>query len=554
MEFDVVFLNGTVIDGSGAKPLRADVGVRGDRIAAIGDLSNVESKEEVDCSGLTVSPGFIDIHTHYDPQILWDPELTPTSWYGVTTVILGNCGFNLAPIRPELHDSCIEVLGNVEAMSVEALKTGISWDFETFAEYLEAVERRSPALNFGVLAGHTSLRLYSLGVEGAHAPADAAGIKAMQKAFEDAMSAGAFGLSTSRSPSHVGIGGRPVPSRMATTDEIFQLADVLREGHVGLVQGVNGPGLKIADFARLARTTGRPVTWTSLHQGVDGGKHWDMSHETSEARHDGVDIWAQMSCEPIVSQFTLEQPYFFASMPAFSGLVKGTREQRKAAFADPAWRKEADRQLSANVEKRSFEIRSDRILVAESPSRPELVGKFISDIGGSGRTTLDVMTELSLADDLKTRFDLIMFNYEEDDVAKLLAEDSSLLGLSDAGAHASQICDAAFALQLLGRYVRERGDFPLEFGVWRLTGHPASVFGISERGLLKDGYFADICVFDAKTVRQTPSQRVYDLPAGADRLIKHSIGIEHVMVNGTFIRYAGQSRTGTARGRRLRPS
>jgi N-acyl-D-amino-acid deacylase len=240
-------------------------------------------------------------------------------------------------------------------------------------------------------------------------------------------------------------------------------------------------------------------------------------------------------------------------MPAFGRLSAGSRDQRLAAFADAAWRKEAEEQMLDNTQHRSFEIRYDRISVAESSSHPEFIGRTISNIAGSDRSGLDIMVELALADDLKTRFEHVMFNYDEDDVAKLLAQESSLLGLSDAGAHASQICDSAFALHLLGRFVRERGDFPLEFGIWRLTGHPASVFGIHERGLLKEGYFADICVFDPNAIKQTPSIRVYDLPASADRLIKHPIGIEHVMVNGGFIRRNGQSHVGTGRGRLLGP-
>ena len=551
MAYDVIFSGGTVVDGSGDAPRRADVGVTGERILAIGDLGAVQAVERVDCTGRVVSPGFIDIHTHYDPQILWDSNLTPSSWYGVTTVMLGNCGFTVAPMRPQTRKACIEMLGNVEAMSVKALEEGISWEFESFAEYLAAIERRKPILNVGVMVGHTTLRMHEMGEDTQRAATDTE-VRGMRKQLDLAMRAGAWGLSTSKSPAQVGAGGKPVASRLAEFSELLELSSALADAGAGVIQGVGGPGLGIPQWAQLARRSGRPVTWCSLHQGVDGGRHWEYSKATAQARSEGADLWAQMTCMANNAQFMLRTPYILNGVPAFGKIASLPHEERLAILSDKTWQAEAQRQIDANEEKRSFQIRWDRVYLVETTVHHDLVGRTMQEIAGN-RPPLEVCVELSRAEDLRTRFKLILFNYDEDEVARLLAQDSSILGLGDAGAHASQLCDGSFPMRLLGHYVRKRRDFPLEFGVWRMTGHPAKVYGMKERGLVRNGYFADLCVFDPQAIAEGPEKRVFDLPAGADRLIKDPIGIDHVMVNGKFIKRSGNNLPGTEAGRLLRP-
>lgn len=551
MQYDTIFSGGLLVDGTGSAPVRADVAVNGERIAAVGDLSAAQAHDRVDCTGLAVSPGFIDIHTHYDPQILWDAEVTPTSWYGVTTILMGNCGLTLAPMRPASRQTCMDTLGTVEAMSVDALKEGIKWEFESFADYLKAVERRKPAVNVAGFVGHTALRMYALqnDANGVPTPAE---VGQMQSELEAAMSAGAWGFSTSRSPAHVDANGRPVPSRMATFDEVAGLCDVLGSARAGVIQGVNGPGLSVADFGKLALRSKRPTTWTSLHQGVDGSRQWDYVRDTMNARSEGANLWAQMACAAITSHFTLERPYFFASVPAFAKLANYSNAERMKAMADPSWQEEAQSQFAANKEKRSFQIRFDRISVDESEKHPDLVGRTLTDIAGPGRSPLQAMVELANEEGLQTRFKLVMFNHDEDEVVRLLKQDSVVLGLGDGGAHVSQFCQADFPVRMLGHFVRDRGDFPLEFAVWRLTGHLARVFGFKERGEIKPTYHADICVFNPATIAQGPNKRVYDLPAGADRVVKEPVGVEHVMVNGKFIRRSGRSIEKSAAGRVLR--
>jgi N-acyl-D-aspartate/D-glutamate deacylase len=552
MAYDTIFAGGMVVDGTGAPPFRADVGVSGDRIAVVGDLSAAAARERIDCTGLAVSPGFIDVHSHYDPQVLWDAELTPTSWYGVTTVIMGNCGLTLAPMRPAARGACMESLGTVEAMSVDALKAGITWNFESFGEYLEVVKSRRTSINVASFVGHTALRMYEMAEDpgGVATPDDVA---RMQRQLETAMAAGAWGFSTSRSPAHVDGKGRPIPSRAASYDEVAALCDVLGSAGAGVIQGVNGPGLPVTDFGRLALRARRPTTWTSLHQGVDGNQQWNYLRDTLEARSQGANLWAQMACAAISSHFTLEQPYFFHSVPGFARISGLPVAQRIAAMRDKAWQTEVEAEFAANTARRSFQIRFDRIFVDESKAHANLVGRSIAEIAGPAGSGMATMVELAAREELQTRFKLVMFNFDEDEVARLLRQDPVLLGLGDGGAHVSQFCQADFPVRLLGHFVRERRDFPLEFGVWRLTGHLARVFGFRERGEIKPTYHADLCVFNPATIAEGRNQRWHDLPAGADRVVKEPAGIEHVMVNGTLIRRAGRNVTGTGSGRVLRP-
>jgi len=540
MALDLLLTNGTVIDGSGQPAYRADVGLSGDRIVKVDALAETEAREVVDCSGLVVAPGFIDIHTHYDPQVLWDPALTPSSWFGVTTVLMGNCGFSIAPTREGDRQTCIETLENVEAMSKVALDTGIDWEFETFGEYLDAVARRPLALNVASMVGHTALRMYVMGPSAFTRPATTDEIREMQVVLEDSIASGACGFATSKSPSHVGAGGLPVPSRLAENDEIFALADVFNNAGRGILQTLGGPGFGIPEFSVVAQRSGRPVTWCSLHEGVSGGAHWDLSKATQQAREEGVDLWAQMGCLPVVARFRLDHPYILESVRAFGELSSRPETERLDAYRDKAWRDRAFTEMVENKAGRTFEFDWSRMFVSESIAQEDLIGRRLSDLAEErGTSALDVMLDLALKEDLSTRYEFVLFNSDEDQVGALLRQDSTILGLSDAGAHASQLCDASYALHLLGHFVRERHEFSLEFGVWRLTGHPATALGFDERGFLRPGYIADVCVFDPNTIAELPSERVHDLPGGADRLIKRPVGVEHVLVNGTFIRRDG---------------
>lgn len=529
----VLLRGGIVVDGTGTPRHEADVLLEGDRIAAVGPGLDATGASTIDVDGLVVSPGFIDIHTHYDAQILWDPDLTPSSYHGVTTVVMGNCGFGIAPTRVDDRDTVIRTLENVEGMAADALREGIEWTFESFPEYLDALDARELRLNVGAMIGHSPLRLFVLGsdIEG---PATEAQVAEMRTLVEEAVAAGALGFATSRSPNHQGAGGRPVPSFFATDDEIFAIAGALKDVGTGVVQVTPGSGFGTRELAELALRTERPVTWTALLAGAGGrGKTKEILDRTAAL---GGEVWPQTACRPVVMQVTMADPYPFATAAPFKEVLAVPTDRRADRYSDPDWRDAARREID-----QFWGDRWHLVSVDESETRQDLVGASVLDLAGSwGVHPLDVLVDLSLADGLGTRFRVVVANDDETELEALLLDPRAVLGLSDAGAHASQLCDACFSTHLLGHWVRERGVLDLEFAVWRLTAHAAQVLRIPRRGRLVPGYAADIVVFDADRVGVGPMERVRDLPAGADRLVNHGMGIEHVFVNGGHVVRSGE--------------
>jgi N-acyl-D-aspartate/D-glutamate deacylase len=537
MQFDVLLEGGTIIDGSGRPGFAGSVGIDGDTIRAVGDLADAEAAVRIDCSSLAVSPGFIDIHTHYDAPVLWDRDLTPSSWYGVTTVLFGNCSFSIAPSRndTESHRIAAGILETAEGMSRDVLDAGISWEFETFDEYLDCLRQRRTALNVGALVGHSMLRVYSMGPAAFDRPASDQERESMGGELARALEAGAFGFSTARS-GHVAF-GRPIPSRIADKDEMWGLVGVLAEVGAGITQVIGGPDLDVADFARMAKVSSRPVTWSPLRTRPRTQKHWAQLAATERYQANGVRLWPQVGCEPVGVELSFAEPLMFEAIPGFAKLNGVSVDVRRAALGDARWRRTIEREL---LENELMDCAFERIVIQTSTSTPELRGRVISELAEEQRTNpFDVMAELALADDLQTRFTAYILDYDDDEVGRLLERSSVLVGLSDAGAHQGQLCDAGFACRLLSHWVRDRHQFPIEEAVWKLTGQPADAFGIRDRGRLSAGAKADVCVFNPTTVGEGELLRSYDLPAGGERLVREAIGVEHVLVNGQFIRRNG---------------
>lgn len=532
-----------IADGTGSPLRRADVRIEGDRIAEILEPGATGGDEEtIELEGLVLAPGFIDCHTHYDAQILWDRDLTPSCWHGVTTVVMGNCGFGIAPTRPEHRETIARTLENVEGMSVEALTEGIPWTFETFPEYLDAIDATPTRLHTAVLLGHSPLRLYVLGDDATEREANDDEIAEMRRLTAEALDAGAIGFASSKNKVHAGAWGKPVPSRLSTADEIFRIGRALGEKARGTFQITRGTDFQIPQLARLSLETGRPVTWTALVSTPDA------ADELAEGSDLGGAVWPQVACRPIVLQLTLEDPGPLAAARCFAEVLSKPRAERAQLYADPAWREQArpafDRVWSGHATK---------ISVAETEIHLDLLGQSIAEIGEArGAHPFDVLCELAVAEDLRTRFALIIANDDEAILADLLQDDRTLLGLSDAGAHASQLCDAVFSTHLLEYWVREKQVLSLEKAVWRLTGQPAEVFGLHDRGRISPGLAADLVAFDPDWIGVEPMQRVFDLPAGADRLIAGSRGIDHVWVAGTSIRRNGVDVPDARPGRLLR--
>jgi N-acyl-D-aspartate/D-glutamate deacylase len=539
---------GTLIDGTGAAARSADVLVDRDRIAAVGPSGTVaggSGAAVVDLDGLVLAPGFIDVHTHYDAQILWDGDLTPSSWHGVTSVIMGNCGFGVAPTRPEHRDVVARTLENVEGMALDALEAGIDWCFESFPEYLRAIDERPKRLNVGAFVGHSPLRLFVVGTD--ERPATPDEVEAMRAVVREAVEAGAIGFSTSRQPAHQGAYGRPVPSRFAEVDEVEALAAVLGELGRGVIQVSIGPGLFVDQFSALATRHGVPVTWTALVARADKPGAALRTVERGAALPG--EVYPQIACRPIVMQIAMTDPGPLAEIDAWKEVLALPREERAGLYADADWR---ERAREATLE--AWSHRWSKTSVEETGTHHDAVGVPLDQLAAArGTTPFDLLVDLPLADGMATRFRIVLDNDGDDEIGDLLGDKRTLLGLSDAGAHASQLCDACYSTHLLGHWVRERGALSLEDAVWRLTGHPHVAFRIPDRGLVQAGYVADLVAFDPDTVGTTPVERVHDQPGGADRLIVRSTGVEHVWVNGVATRTAGEDVPAARPGRLIRP-
>jgi N-acyl-D-amino-acid deacylase len=544
---DLLLRGASLIDGTGGPARYADVAVTGDRVTAIadpGELVPDPGTEVVDLAGLTLAPGFIDIHTHYDAQILWDGDLTPSSWHGVTSVVMGNCGFAVAPTRPEHRDLIVRTFENVEGMSMEALNAGIDWCFSTIPEYFDAIDRRPKRINVGAFIGHSTLRLFAVGPE--ERAATDAELDTMRGLLREAMQLGAIGFSTSRQPNHQGAYGRPVPSRFADVEEIYALAGVMGEAGKGVLAVSIGPDMWLNQFSEIAVNYGIPVTWTALVSRAD--KPGAAMRTVERCAALPGEVYPQIACRPIVMQTTLALPTPLGEIDEWKEVLAVPEAERAAIYRDPQWRDRARPTTMA-----TWSHRWSKIDIEETTNHADLVGLKLDKLAAERETTpFDLMLDLALSDDLTTRFRIVMDNDGDDEIAELLADPRTILGLSDAGAHASQLCDACYSTHLLGHWVRDRKALPLEQAVWRLTGHPHQAFRIAERGLVQEGFFADLVAFDPQTVGTTPVVRAYDMPGGADRLLVGSTGIEHMWVNGVPTRRDGVELAEVAPGRLLR--
>jgi N-acyl-D-aspartate/D-glutamate deacylase len=539
-DFDLLIRGGTLVDGTGAPGYEGDLAIRDGKIAALGRVSGSASRT-IDAGSKVVAPGFVDIHTHYDAQLFWDRMLSISPWHGVTSVVIGNCGFGIAPTRPEHRDLILRTLENVEGMSLDALRAGVGedWPFETFPQFLDAIAAQGTAINVGALLGHTPLRLYVMGEEATEREASADEIEQMKRLVVEGLEAGALGFATSKSPTHIGYEGRPVPSRAASLEEISELASCLGSAHKGVLQATLGRGFFLKEFEEIARATGRPISFTALLAGMLGPDgHRGVLEQTHKLQEQGLDVLPQVSCRPLMFEFQWKAPFPFESMSMFRPVSQGDHEERKRIYADPGFRQK----LRERGNQGGIAARWEETWISEYAPDPSLEEQTVADVAAArGVHPADLALDLGLETDLEARFRLAVMNTDEDAVAELLAHPASMLGLSDAGAHASQLCDACAPTHLLAHWVREKGVLTLEAAVRLLTSRSADVFGIHDRGRLAPGLAADVTIFDPDTVGCSPLRRVRDFPAGADRLISEAEGIEAVIVNGTPIREHGES-------------
>jgi len=533
---ELTIRGGTVVDGSGRPGYRADVGIAAGRIVEIADP--VEGVEEIDAAGRLVVPGFVDLHTHYDAQALWDPELSPSSWQGVTSVVLGNCGLSLAPVAAGGRDVLLRTLEKVEDMRMATMEAGIEWDFETYSEYLAAVARRGPVINVGGYVGHTAVRVYVMGEDAAERAATPDEVDAMRAVVAESLRGGALGFSTDRAGFILGAGGRPLPSVVAERDEVEALMRVTDEVGRGIVH--IAPGDDYRWLYELDPPLQRPINWSSI-LAYRPGSTTRLSYKVKLAdleagRRAGAALFAQVTCRPIQQLISLRNPSPFSPVPAFAEVFAVPVEERAKVYDDRAWRARASEGLAAS----SIPVRWDAFSVAESARSPQLIGRSLASIAEErGCSAFDAMCDVAVADGLATRFAITFANDDPDAVRELLLGEGAIMGLSDAGAHVSQICDAVLPLDFLGGWVRDREVMAVEEGVRKLTGELADVLGI-DRGYLEVGRPADIAVLDYAAVGPGPIRRVQDMPAGGERLVGDApTGLDAVVVNGVPIRRGG---------------
>lgn len=537
MTYDLKITGGTIVDGTGKPGFVGDIGIKDGKVVALGKAEGAATKT-IDAKGKVVSPGFVDVHTHYDAQILWDRMLTISPWHGVTTTVIGNCGFGVAPTHAIHRKLILQTLEKVEGMSLDALQAGLGdvWPFETFPQYLDAVEKRGVAINVAALFGHTPLRLYVMGEASTERAATADEIATMKKLVREAMDAGAIGFGTSVSVSHNGYGGKPVPSRQATVEEMDSLVSVMGELKRGLMQITIGRDFSTKAMAEVSRKYNVPVTWTALLSYLYGpGGHRKQLDLAAEQRKSGAIVIPQVSCRPLNFELTFAEPFIFDVMKFMNELAIEDAKSpgtRRRAYADPAWREKLRSEVTP-----LFRQWWDRTTIAWAPSARELEEMPLSEAAAKlGKDPVDLALDLSLDNDLQARFRVAVMNFDEKEVAELITDPHTIIALSDAGAHANQLCDACYSTYLLGHWVRDKKTFTIEQAVHNLTQRPAEMFGITDRGVLAEGRPADVVVFDPATVGPGPLKRVYDLPAGADRLVADANGIEAVIVNGRLVR------------------
>lgn len=559
--YDLVLKGGRVYDGSGMPSFYADLAVKDGRIAAIGRIS-APAQRTLDVSGLAVSPGFIDNHTHFDAQLLWDPLATSSCFHGITTVITGNCGLSLAPCREDTHEALVSTFTRVEAISRRVLEEGVEWRWESTAQYLDNLRGRL-GLNVGALIGHCAVRHAVMGEDAVEREATDDEIEAMRRLVHDGMEAGAVGFSTNNNPRHMREDGKPVASSFASSKELNALTGVLAEMNVGVIQNIQGfsPAKdvrgRVKFVADFAKATGRPIVWQGIVHRWHEGDNWKEALQATEQafREDGVSIYPVTQAKPIEKRFNLMNAQVFDEFPTWRTIMLAPVEHRKAVFADPEVRRKLSWEAVEDPSPSHFGKRWDLLWVQHAALEKNKVfeGQSVQEIATQQRKgVLDTFLDLALEENLETGFHRYSTQGDPEAVAEILRSPYVLVGQSDAGAHMAFDAAFGFSTTFLGKWVRDKSLMDLEAGVRKLTFDPASIFGLGDRGLLRPGFAADIAVFDAALVDSAEPEWAEDLPGGEKRLIQRAIGVHYTIVNGQVLVENGQT-TEALPGRVLRP-
>lgn len=552
MSYDLLIKNGTIVDGTGSARYRGDIGVHDGQIVEIGKLKD-GGREVIDASDLIVAPGFIDPHTHYDAQICWDPLISCSSWHGVTTVLMGNCGVGIAPCRANAREVATWDLVNVEAIPFDVLTSGIKWEWETFPEYLDASQKRGCGINLAFMAPLTPFRHFVMGedsMERAATPEETSNIKALLK---EAVAAGAFGFTTSAILQHIGYQGRPLACRLASRAELAAYANALKELGRGAIElALTKTVGVLADdeyelLDMLLTESDRPVTWLSLRKRPDKPEAYNDTLRRAQPLIKRGAI-PQISNVPLHNQVDLRNPFIFASNPSFKPAFNQPPNIQADLYRQSSFRNLFREELRTP---RIFSGHWDLVTVqsVSNATLTPLIGQTVLDIASARhQDPLDLFFDLALEDNLELLYSIALFM----PMPELFGDPRTLIGVSDGGAHVDQLCDAGYCTDLLGTWVRDKATLTLELAIKRLTSEPAQFFGIPRRGRLVRGCAADMVIFDYNSVASGahPEWR-HDLPNGARRLVVAAHGIEYTIVNGQVLYRQGQH-SGAFPGRVLR--
>lgn len=563
--FDLVIRNGSIVDGTGRPAFNGDIAVNDGRITQVGGQVG-PGRREVAADGCLVTPGFVDVHTHYDGQATWDGQLAPSSWHGVTTIVMGNCSVGFAPVRPDQHDFLIEMMEGVEDIPGTALHEGISWEWETFPDYLDYLERVPRVIDVGAQATHAALRAYVMGERGAaNEPATAADLEAMSRMVKASMAAGALGLTSSRADVHRTSTGKHIPGYGVGVEELITLARAVGEtakGAIGVNLDFDDENDDFGLLRHLKRASGRPVWFLLAQQNKDPRKYQRLLDMMARSTVENEEILCQVAGRPIGFLLGLESslnPFF--SRPSYKKIARLPLAERVAALRDPDFRQQlmSERRHHRSDIMQTVTERFDRMFRLGDPPdyEPPAEASIAAQAEREGRDPAEIALDILLERDGRELIFMPALNYADGDhgaVATMMAHPNAILGLSDGGAHCGLICDASTPTYMLTHWARDRSRgprLPLEEVVRKQTSSTAALFGLNDRGRLAEGLKADINIIDFDGLCLRAPQMVYDLPAGGRRLVQRAEGYRAI-VNSGEVTFENGDATGAMPGKLVR--
>jgi N-acyl-D-aspartate/D-glutamate deacylase len=560
-EYDLLIKNGTIVDGTRMPAFRGDIGIRKGRIVAMGNLTESTTRT-IDATGLVVAPGFIDIHTHYDAALSggtkWDPYASLSGWHGVTTVAIGNCGFGFAPVKPEDRDRAMRRMERTESIPLSCMQAGMRWDWETFPQYLDSLDRGELGVNAASLVPYSPLRAYVLGNEAARDPeykVTEEQLQQMKNILREGLQAGGFGFSATWSMANRDYDGGYLPTHVAPREEFLEMARVMREFNRGAIEWTMGRSLQKLGhefLIELAQTSGRPVNWNAIIYDPTHPDSWRKELDWAEKAYKQAVVLPVNICLPIEFEFTLQSIGLFDNLPAWNEATVGTLEERKAKLADPGrrpkLRADMDRARSVLPSRSDGETRSDGeagqiamfrwnetfIDDVHLEKNKNFKGRTIADVAKElNKHPVDMMLDLAVEEDLKTEFNMQgLINNNEEAVAAIVKHPLTLVGASDGGAHTKFLTTGRYPTHFLAHWVRDKQLMTLEEAHWRLSTMIGWAIGIRDRGWLREGMPADIVVYDFDKLAVRPMETVHDLPDGDWRRVQKADGYRFIIVNG----------------------